>query len=115
MKIIVSDFPNLPQDENQDFKPTTDSRGEIHGPKTWPEERARLYKHVYSDLKTQGHPLPAKAADQITRAELLTHLQGIAAALVADYDSRVHTALHRLPYAPNVLTDEDLAAVRGAR
>jgi hypothetical protein len=62
MGAIVSDLPQLPGDADPD--------------------RVRLYTGIYADLTALGLALPAQAANAVTRAQLLAHLQGIIGAAV---------------------------------
>lgn len=82
MGAIVSDFPDLPADGA--------TPAEIAA-------RQRAYAGVYEDLVELGIPVPAQAADVITRAQLLAHLQAQAGALIkaelaGDPDGRGYSA-----------------------
>lgn len=62
MGAIVQDFPSLPADAAP--------------------ERVAVFAAVYSDLQSRGFALPVQAANVVTRAQLLAHLQGIVGELV---------------------------------
>lgn len=112
MAKILSDFPALPADDDPD--------------------RVRLYDGVYKDLAAQKLAVPATGHDVITRAELLTHLQGlIGARLKARLDAPIvknpdktadgtvipgtartqdmdlNDCIVGIPYAPNLFTAAD--------
>lgn len=62
MGAIVSDFPSLPLDADP--------------------QRVAAYTAAYADLTRLGLAVPAQAANVVTRAQFLAHLQGLAGAII---------------------------------
>lgn len=119
MGAMVSDFPALPQDEDED--------------------RATGFGAVYAQFKARNVPLPQEDPTKVKRATVLGLLQTVGGALIkaelaADparpedkrlyegkNDEQVAEAMNQLrigrifvglPFAPNAVTAEDIAAAK---
>lgn len=145
MSKILSDFPNLPEIDAlpplPELPETTDANT-IAGVKATRErlegERERLlflrrsiYGGIYADLERNGEPLPEKGPEEITRAELLEHLQERAGARIerealtdpekrykpGASDDEIHATLHAgwsKPVPPKPGSVEDQANKQAA-
>jgi hypothetical protein len=120
MGAIKYDFAGVP------IIPT--SRGKNESDEAW-ETRRRVYRGLYGDFERLGLPRPARPDHEITRDEVVAHLQQMVGDMVSRelantelYDgfsdeqiARVIQRtgiLHGVPYAPNLLSPADVAAAR---
>lgn len=140
MAKILSDFPNLPDIDAvpplPELPDTTDLQA-LAGARATRERieaererlialRRQLYGGVFDDLERAGDPLPEKGPEEITRAELLEHLQLRAGARIerealtdpegrykpGASDAEIHATLHGAwskPAAPKPGSVEDQA------
>jgi hypothetical protein len=145
MAKILSDFPNLPDLDAvpplPELPDTTDA-GTLAGARATRERiegererlielRRRLYGGVFDDLERAGDPLPEKGPEEITRAELLEHLQLRAGARIerealtdpegrykpGASDEEIHATLHGAwtkPMPPKPGSVEDVANKQAA-